>query len=301
MQAEAVATQAGIGPRLRLAAERYRSAALMAGSRLAAVAAQFAVQAAVGALGGAAALGILQLFQSWTSIGGEIAARGLPTRAMRDSSVDFANGDSAAVQRRLKRFARLIARGWIVAGLAIGLALKDSLGNFAAGVMLVFFRPFKKGDFVEVAGVAGTVDEVRIFSTVLTTPDNKQIIIPNGQVGADSIINYSAKEERRVDMVFGVSYDDDLKVARKVLTELCANHPLVLEDPATKIFVTNLGESSVDFAVRPWAKTADYWTVYGDLLEQGKLALEEAGCSIPYPQSDLHLHPTNPLSKMFKD
>jgi small conductance mechanosensitive channel len=187
------------------------------------------------------------------------------------------------------------------AGLAIGLALKDSLGNFAAGVMLVFFRPFKKGDFVEVAGVAGTVDEVRIFSTVLTTPDNKQIIIPNGQVGADSIINYSAKEERRVDMVFGVSYDDDLKVARKVLTELCANHPLVLEDPATKIFVTNLGESSVDFAVRPWAKTADYWTVYGDLLEQGKLALEEAGCSIPYPQSDLHLHPTNPLSKMFKD
>ena len=187
------------------------------------------------------------------------------------------------------------------AGLAIGLALKDSLGNFAAGVMLVFFRPFKKGDFVEVAGVAGTVDEVRIFSTVLTTPDNKQIIIPNGQVGADSITNYSAKEERRVDMVFGVSYDDDLKVARKVLTELCANHPLVLEDPATKIFVMNLGESSVDFAVRPWAKTADYWTVYGDLLEQGKLALEEAGCSIPYPQSDLHLHPTNPLSKMFKD
>jgi small conductance mechanosensitive channel len=187
------------------------------------------------------------------------------------------------------------------AGLAIGLALKDSLGNFAAGVMLVFFRPFKKGDFVEVAGVAGTIDEVRIFSTILTTPDNKQIIIPNGQVGAGTITNYSAKEQRRVDMVFGVSYDDDLKVARKVLTELCANHPLVLDDPATKIFVMNLGESSVDFAVRPWAKTADYWTVYGDLLEQGKLALEEAGCSIPYPQSDLHLHPTNPLSKMFKD
>ncbi|MEJ2383626.1 MAG: mechanosensitive ion channel [Xanthomonadales bacterium] len=187
------------------------------------------------------------------------------------------------------------------AGLAIGLALKDSLGNFAAGVMLVLFRPFKKGDFVEAGGVSGTVDEVRIFSTALTTPDNKQIIIPNGQIGADSITNYSANDQRRVDLVFGVSYDDDLKVARKVLTELCANHPLVLEDPATKIFVMNLGESSVDFAVRPWAKTADYWTVYGDLLEQGKLALEEAGCSIPYPQSDLHLHPTNPLSKMFKD
>jgi small conductance mechanosensitive channel len=187
------------------------------------------------------------------------------------------------------------------AGLAVGLALKDSLGNFAAGVMLILFRPFKKGDFVEVAGVAGSVDEVRIFSTVLTTPDNKQITIPNGQVGADSITNYSAKEERRVDMVFGVSYDDDLKVARKVLTELCANHPLVLDDPATNIFVMNLGDSSVDFAVRPWAKTADYWTVYGDLLEQGKVALEEAGCSIPYPQSDLHLHPTNPLSNLFKD
>lgn len=187
------------------------------------------------------------------------------------------------------------------AGLAIGLALKDSLGNFAAGVMLVLFRPFKKGDFVEAAGVAGTVDEVRIFSTILITPDNKQIIIPNGQIGAGTITNYSAKEQRRVDLVFGVSYDDDLKVARQVLTELCANHPLVLDDPATNIFVLNLGASSVDFAVRPWAKTSDYWKVYGDLLEQGKVALEEAGCSIPYPQSDLHLHPTNPLSKMFKD
>mgnify|MGYP000358527864 CR=1 FL=1 len=176
------------------------------------------------------------------------------------------------------------------AGLAIGLALKDSLGNFAAGVMLLFFRPFKKGDFVEVAGVAGTVDEVRIFSTVLTTPDNKQIIIPNGQVGADSITNYSAKEERRVDMVFGVSYDDDLKVARKVLTELCANHPLVLDDPATNIFVLNLGDSSVDFAVRPWAKTADYWTVYGDIMEQAKVGLEAAGCSFPFPQQDVHLY-----------
>jgi len=187
------------------------------------------------------------------------------------------------------------------AGLAIGLALKDSLGNFAAGVMLVLFRPFKKGDFVEAAGVSGTVDEVRIFSTVLTTPDNKQIIIPNGQIGAGAITNFSAKDERRVDLVFGVSYDDDLKVARRVLTELCANHPLVLQEPATNIFVLNLGDSSVDFAVRPWAKTSDYWAVYGDLLEQGKMALEEAGCSIPYPQSDLHLHPTNPLSKLFKD
>ena len=176
------------------------------------------------------------------------------------------------------------------AGLAVGLALKDSLGNFAAGVMLVLFRPFRKGDFVEAGGVAGTVDDVRIFSTVLTTPDNKQITIPNGQIGAGSITNFSAREQRRVDLVFGVSYADDLKVARRVLTELCANHPLVLDDPATNIFVLNLGDSSVDFAVRPWARTGDYWTVYGDLLEQGKVALEAAGCSIPYPQRDVHLH-----------
>jgi len=176
------------------------------------------------------------------------------------------------------------------AGLAVGPALKDSLGNFAAGVMLVLFRPFRKGDFVEAGGVAGTVDDVRIFSTVLTTPDNKQITIPNGQIGAGSITNFSAKDQRRVDLVFGVSYADDLKVARRVLTELCANHPLVLDDPATNIFVLNLGESSVDFAVRPWAKTGDYWAVYGDLLEQGKVALEAAGCSIPFPQRDVHLH-----------
>jgi small conductance mechanosensitive channel len=184
------------------------------------------------------------------------------------------------------------------AGLAIGLALKDSLGNFAAGVMLVMFRPFKKGDFVEAGGVSGTVTEVRIFSTILTTPDNKVVIIPNGQVGSGTITNYSANDQRRVDMVFGVGYDDDLKVARKVLTELCANHPLILGEPETKIFVANLGDSSVDFAVRPWAKTADYWTVYGDLLEQGKAALEEAGCSIPYPQSDVHLHASNPLADL---
>jgi small conductance mechanosensitive channel len=180
------------------------------------------------------------------------------------------------------------------AGLAIGLAMKDSLGNFAAGVMLVMFRPFKKGDFVEVAGVAGSVNEIRIFSTTLTTPDNKLIIIPNGQVAADTITNYSANEQRRVDMVFGVSYDDDLKVAREVLTRICANHPLILDDPATNVFVKNLGDSCVEFAVRPWVNTGDYWTVWGDLLEQGKAELEAAGCSIPYPQSDVHLHQAEP-------
>jgi len=186
------------------------------------------------------------------------------------------------------------------AGLAVGLALKDSLGNFAAGVMLVLFRPFKAGDFVEVAGVAGSVQSIRIFSTVLTTPDNKEIIIPNSQISADTITNYSANDTRRVDLVFGVSYDDNLKTAREVLTRLCAEHPLILKDPATNIFVLNLGESSVDFAVRPWVNSGDYWKVYGDLLEQGKVELEAAGCSIPYPQRDMHLHATNPLTDLIK-
>jgi len=186
------------------------------------------------------------------------------------------------------------------AGLAIGLALKDSLGNFASGVMLVMFRPFKKGDFVEVAGVAGSVQEIRIFSTTLTTPDNKLIIIPNGQVAAGTITNYSANDQRRVDLVFGVGYDDDLKVTREVLTRLCAEHPKVLGDPETKIFVMNLGDSSVDFAVRPWAKTEDYWTVYSDLLEQAKVELEAAGCNIPYPQTDVHLHHSNPITDLLK-
>ena len=186
------------------------------------------------------------------------------------------------------------------AGLAVGLALKDSLGNFASGVMLVLFRPFAKGDAVEVAGVTGKVDEVRIFSTILTTPDNKQIIIPNGQVAAGTITNYTALDQRRVDLVFGVGYDDDLKLAREVLTRICAEHPKVLDDPETSIFVLNLGDSSVDFAVRPWVKTEDYWTVWGDLLETGKVELEAAGLNIPYPQTDVHLHHQNPLSDLLK-
>jgi small conductance mechanosensitive channel len=186
------------------------------------------------------------------------------------------------------------------AGLAVGLALKDSLGNFASGVMLVMFRPFSKDDVVEVAGVTGKVNEVRIFSTILTTADNKQIIIPNGQVAADTITNYTANDQRRIDMVFGVGYDDDLKLTREVLERICAEHPKVLDDPATNIFVLNLGDSSVDFAVRPWAKTEDYWTVWGDLLETGKVELEAAGLNIPYPQTDVHLHAQNPLSDLLK-
>jgi small conductance mechanosensitive channel len=176
------------------------------------------------------------------------------------------------------------------AGLAIGLALKDSLGNFAAGVMLVMFRPFTKGDVVNIAGVTGKVEEVRIFSTILKTADNRLIIIPNGQVAGDTITNHTALDMRRVDLVIGVGYDDDLKKAREVLLRVCNEHPLVLEDPETNVFVMNLGDSSVDFVVRPWCKTSDYWNVHGDVLETAKVELEAAGLSIPYPQSDVHLH-----------
>ena len=176
------------------------------------------------------------------------------------------------------------------AGLAIGLALKDSLSNFASGVMLALFRPFTKGDFIEAASVTGNVDEIRLVSTTLTTPDNKLVIVPNSAVYNSAIINYSAKNTRRIDMVFGVSYDDDLKLAAGILEKICADHPLVLGEPETKIFIMELGASSVDFVCRPWVKTDDYWGVRADLLKTGKLELEAAGCSIPYPQTDVHLH-----------
>lgn len=176
------------------------------------------------------------------------------------------------------------------AGLAIGLALKDSLSNFASGVMIVMFRPFKIGDLVEIAGHTGDVEEIKIFSTILKTKDNRQIIVPNGQVTADPIINHTAKPIRRVDIAMGVGYDDDLKKARDIMMKVMEKHPLVLEEPAPSMLMTELADSSVNFSVRPWAKTGDYWTVYGELLEQFKGELEAGGCNIPYPQTDVHLH-----------
>jgi small conductance mechanosensitive channel len=176
------------------------------------------------------------------------------------------------------------------AGLAIGLALKDSLSNFASGVMLALFRPFTKGDFIEAAGISGSVDEIRLVSTTLTTPDNKLVIVPNSAIYNDAITNYSAKDTRRLDMVFGVGYDDDLKTVAGILEKICADHPRVLDEPATGVFISNLGDSSVDFACRPWVKTEDYWGVRADLLKTGKLELEAAGCNIPYPQTDVHLY-----------
>ncbi|MCE0557327.1 small-conductance mechanosensitive channel MscS [Motilimonas sp. E26] len=176
------------------------------------------------------------------------------------------------------------------AGLAIGLALQGSLSNFASGVLLILFRPFKAGDYVEIAGTAGSVDSIQIFSTVLTTPDNKVVVVPNSAVFGGNIVNYSRLPTRRVDMVIGVSYKADLKQTQDVLRRIVTAHEKVLKDPAPTIEVVALADSSVNFVVRPWVKTPDYWAVYFDLNKQIKIGLDEAGIEIPFPQMDVHLN-----------
>lgn len=175
------------------------------------------------------------------------------------------------------------------AGLAIGLALQGSLSNFAAGVMLIIFRPFKVGDYIEAAGTAGSVEEIMIFSTKLKSPDNKQLYIPNGSIIAGTIVNYSAKEQRRVDLVFGCGYGDDIKKAKALLEAIVKENPLVLDEPAPTIGVLELGDSSVNFVVRPWVATSDYWDVHYQITEEVKQRFDEAGISIPFPQRDVHL------------
>ena len=176
------------------------------------------------------------------------------------------------------------------AGLAVGFALQGSLSNFASGVMLIVFRPFKSGDFIEAGGTAGVVDGIRIFNTVLKTPDNKTVIVPNSGITGGNIINYSAQETRRVDMVFGIGYGDDIKKAKEILHKILDDDPRVLKDPAPVVVVGELADSSVNFNVRPWVKTADYWGVYGDVHEKVKLTFDEQGVSIPFPQQDVHMH-----------
>ncbi len=175
------------------------------------------------------------------------------------------------------------------AGLAIGLALKDSLSNFSSGVMLVFFRPFKSGDFVEAGGVSGTVETIRIFNTIIKTPDNRVITVPNSLIYGDSITNFSAESTRRIDLVFGVAYDDDVEKAREILMGVLKANDRVLEDPAPNVMLLELADSSVNFAVRPWVKSPDYWSVRAEVLEDAKKAIEAAGLSIPFPQRDLHI------------
>jgi small conductance mechanosensitive channel len=175
------------------------------------------------------------------------------------------------------------------AGLAIGLSLQDSLKNFAAGVMILTFRPFSTGHFVEAAGVSGIVESIGIFSTVIRSGDNKEITVPNGAIYGDNIVNYSARQTRRVDLVFGISYDDDIKKAKQLIQQIVEGHELVLDDPAPLVAVYELADSSVNFVVRPWVKTADYWAVYYDITEAVKVEFDKASISIPYPQMDLHM------------
>ena len=175
------------------------------------------------------------------------------------------------------------------AGLAVGLALQGSLQNFAAGVMMIVFRPFKAGDFVEAAGTSGVVETINIFSTTLRSGDNKEVIVPNGAIYSGTITNYSARDTRRIDMVFGIGYGDDIRKARDIMQGILDADERILKDPEATIAVSELADSSVNFVVRPWVKTGDYWAVRFDVTEKVKLAFDENDISIPFPQMDVHL------------
>ncbi|MFC3852597.1 mechanosensitive ion channel family protein [Salinispirillum marinum] len=174
------------------------------------------------------------------------------------------------------------------AGLAVGLALKDSLSHFAAGVMIILFRPFKAGDYVEVAGTGGTVMKISVFSTELKTPDARQVIVPNGSIYGSNVVNYSAMPTRRIDLVVGISYDADMKTAKEVIMKVLQAHPSVLADPEPVVAVAELADSSVNLVVRPWVNTEDLWPTRFALIEQIKEALDANGIAIPFPQVDVH-------------
>ncbi|MGQ8364830.1 mechanosensitive ion channel family protein [Glaciecola sp. 1036] len=176
------------------------------------------------------------------------------------------------------------------AGLAIGLSLQGSLSNFAAGVMLLVFKPFKSGDFIDAGGATGVVDNISIFTTTMHTVDNKKVIVPNGAIYGGNITNFSAMDTRRVDMTFGVSYDDDIKKVKELLIEMINADERVLQDPKPVVALHSLGDSSVNFIVRPWVKASDYWGVLFDFNESVKLRFDKEGISIPYPQMDVHVH-----------
>lgn len=180
------------------------------------------------------------------------------------------------------------------AGLAVGLALQGSLANFAAGIMIILFRPFKAGDFIEAGGALGIVEEIEIFTTKLRTGDNKLVIIPNNQITGGSITNFSAKDTRRIDMLIGVSYQDDLSRVKTLLQDILAADERVLTEPAPTIGVLELGESSINFAVRPWVKSTDYFATLFDLNQTIKERFDDAGITIPFPQRDVHLYQTKP-------
>lgn len=173
-------------------------------------------------------------------------------------------------------------------GLAIGMAFKDTFGNIGAGVLIIFFKPFKLGDSIDIGGSIGTATELNLFSTYLTTGDNKTIIIPNSQVISSKIINYSLKPNRRVDLTFSIDYKDDLKLARDIILDIAARKNIILNDPAPFVGVLSLGDNSVNLAARFWAKNENYWAVYHQMLEEVKIAFDENGISIPFPQVVTH-------------
>lgn len=184
------------------------------------------------------------------------------------------------------------------AGLAVGLALQGSLANFASGVLLLVFKPFRVGDFVEIGGAKGTVQAIHVFNTVLNAPDNIRIIVPNAQVTGDSILNYTINGTRRVDLVVSVSYDDDLKKAKRVIDGVLATESRILAEPAPVVAVSEMADSSVDFVVRPWVKADDYWDVYFALTEKLKVALDDNGITMPFPQQEIYVKTAAPVANL---
>ncbi len=182
-------------------------------------------------------------------------------------------------------FAAILA----AAGLAVGFALQGSLSNFAAGVMLIVFKPFRVGDYIEAGGQSGIVQEIQIFNTILNTPDNIRVVVPNGQITGGTLKNYTINETRRVDMTFGVSYNDDLKLARQIIEDILSADARILREPAATVAVAELADSSVNFVVRPWVKAGDYWDVKFQLTEKIKNAFDQRGITIPFPQRDVHI------------
>ncbi|NIT57583.1 MAG: mechanosensitive ion channel, partial [Phycisphaerae bacterium] len=191
----------------------------------------------------------------------------------------------AAVDVETTQFAVVIG----AAGLAIGLALQGSLANFASGFLMIIFRPFKVGDFIEAAGTKGIVKEVGIFNTIVNTPDNIRVFIPNAKLTGDNIMNYTVNGTRRVDLVVGISYEDDLKKAKQVIETVLAGDERVLEEPSPKVAVVEMGDSSVNFVVRPWVRSDEYWNAYFDITAKIKLSLDQNDITIPYPQRDIHI------------
>jgi len=179
------------------------------------------------------------------------------------------------------------------AGLAVGLALQGSLSNFAAGVLMIIFRPFRVGDYIEGAGTAGTVEQIQIFTTQLKSPDNKTIIIPNSKISGDNIVNYSTKGTRRLDLVFGIGYSDDIDKARQLIMDLVLQDPRILKDPEPQVVVSELADSSVNLTFRGWSSLDDFWGIYFDMIEKVKKTFDANDISIPFPQRDVHLYEHN--------